>query len=142
MIQSREVVLRCPACGLNQFSNDACVRCHTPFLPDPVPVMPTNPGIPLFARRLKQARKMLHVTQYALAERMKVPHTCISRLESGRIESPLLSSLYRLADGLSIPVDYLAEENDFVAFVTLALPKMSAVNREAILRWCEKKATA
>ena len=70
---------------------------------------------------------------------MSVPRSWVSKLERGLISSPGLSSVFRLAAGLSVPVECLIEEDEIVAFAWLAAPRMGSGDRDAILGWCERR---
>jgi transcriptional regulator with XRE-family HTH domain len=60
---------------------------------------------------LRRERRMAGLTQGELAEKADVGLTTISRIESGDIEEPRVSTLRKLAHALGLEVrDLLAEE--------------------------------
>jgi len=108
-------VFRCSHCHLIQFrTRDAmCRRCHKPLgeaeqlciSPDPAPpaaaAIASQLGI-----RVRAFRRMRGLSQRKLAERMKVPRTYVSKIESCRV-IPTLTSLCRMARALEIETHYL-----------------------------------
>lgn len=59
---------------------------------------------------LRKIRKENDMTQAVLSERSDVADTIISRIETGQITDPKISTLVRLADGLDMPVsEFLAQ---------------------------------
>ena len=120
--QVREVVL-CPRCGLVQFltRNSLCRRCHRPLEPTERTSTPEDSGTAPLAdpadldastlvrnlgARLREVRGMYGLTQNALARRMNVPRTYISKVEMSRTV-PTIATLYRFANALGIEVQHL-----------------------------------
>ena len=58
--------------------------------------------------RLKQLRKDRHLTQAALAEKVKIHRVYLAHLEAGT-KTPSLGTLERLAKALGVPVAELLE---------------------------------
>ena len=161
--EEREVQACCH-CRLVQFRTrtSLCRRCHKPLdgevwnrteldaagarselvtneLSDAV----NNLGV-----RIREIRKERGLTQRALACRMNVPRTYISKVEMGRVV-PSLSTLWRIAAGLEVSVSHLlcAESerrrddviagilNDpFLAEIAQVADKLNPVPRALILR--------
>jgi transcriptional regulator with XRE-family HTH domain len=120
-VDTREV-LRCDHCSLVQFrtSNSLCRKCHkpldaeesAPLLPQLVTSQPTisseQPGLQV-AAQVKDLRRMRHLSQRQLANRMQVPRTYISKIENGKA-IPTLGSLERLADALNVDLSQLIRD--------------------------------
>lgn len=66
----------------------------------------STPQTDIFAKRLRQARKHLDLSQEELAREAKLPLGTISHFESGS-RKPSFDNLRRLADALGITTDYL-----------------------------------
>ena len=95
-------VLRCEHCFLVQFrtSNSMCRRCHKPLdveeIPASIEVVAVNEspansadaGLRV-AAQVKEIRKARHLSQRQLAGRMQVPRTYISKIENGKVSSPV-----------------------------------------------------
>jgi len=120
--QVREV-LPCPHCGLVQFrtQNSLCRRCHIPLeaverlstpedmRPAPSPdaaVLNESTLLKKLGTRVREVRRMYGLTQNALARRMDVPRTYISKVEMCRIV-PTIATMYRIAGALGIEVEHL-----------------------------------
>jgi DNA-binding XRE family transcriptional regulator len=123
-VMEREVV-KCAACLLTQFMTRSgnCRRCHVSLLPEPEPepapatpaevvVMPAVRSRKPYVRKyqeptlhiagtVKMLRMALGLSQRALAKRMFVPRTYISKLENGKA-SPLITHLLRLCSALGV----------------------------------------
>ena len=56
--------------------------------------------------RVREVRRMYGLTQNALARRMDVPRTYISKVEMCRIV-PTIATMYRIAGALGIEVEHL-----------------------------------
>lgn len=67
--------------------------------------MPSIPGE--FGRRLKQVREMRCLTQAELAQRAGLTPVQISHFETGVKPSASAVTLVKLADALSVTIDYL-----------------------------------
>jgi len=66
-----------------------------------------------FSTRLREARKSAGLTQEALARRLDVTVTTVSRWETGAFKPKSLDELYRIADTLGVrPSDLLAGNGD------------------------------
>jgi transcriptional regulator with XRE-family HTH domain len=120
--QVREV-LPCPRCGLVQFRtrNSLCRRCHRPLetaerTSTPEAGGPASSADPAdlneltlvknLGARLREVRRMYGLTQRALARRMNVPRTYISKVEMSRT-IPTIATLYRFAGALGLEVQHL-----------------------------------
>ena len=120
--QVREV-LPCPHCGLVQFRtrNSLCRRCHRPLdtverlstpedmRPAPSPdaaVLNESTLVKKLGTRVREVRRMYGLTQNALARRMDVPRTYISKVEMCRIV-PTIATMYRIAGALGIELEHL-----------------------------------
>jgi transcriptional regulator with XRE-family HTH domain len=161
--EEREV-LACCHCRLVQFRTrtSLCRRCHKPLdgevgnrtgldaasvrsehVANEVSDAVKNLGV-----RVREIRKERGLTQRALACRMNVPRTYISKVEMGRVV-PSLSTLWRIAAGLEVSVTYLlCDESErrrddeiariladsFLAEIVQVVNNLNAVDRALILR--------
>lgn len=112
-LELREV-LRCHKCTLNQFRTrlGECRRCHEPY-PEPVIEIQLESELPAalksprhglrIADRVRAMRRARGLSQRALAERMGVPRTYISKLENEKA-IPTLRSCERIAIALRIEI--------------------------------------
>lgn len=57
------------------------------------------------AKNIKRARKKLELTQEQLAVKAGIPYATLSKIESGQVTNPTVSTLKKIADALSISVD-------------------------------------
>lgn len=155
-VESREV-LRCDHCSLVQFrtSNSLCRKCHrpldaeevAPLLPQLVTTQPaacSEPGLQV-AAQVRELRRLRHLSQRQLANRMQVPRTYISKIENGKA-IPTLGSLERLADALNVDLSQLVRDergkseehiNDLLSDPLIAelvefLPMLSQTHRTLI----------
>jgi transcriptional regulator with XRE-family HTH domain len=62
---------------------------------------------PAIGRRLHRARTSAGLTQQDLASRAGVEQVTISRYEGGRVESPTVPNVVRLADALGVSIEWL-----------------------------------
>ncbi len=65
-----------------------------------------------FQERLLEQRKLHHLTQCQLAERLHVAQPSYIRYEKGTAE-PSLDTLIRLADIFDVSLDYLVGRTDY-----------------------------
>ena len=79
-------------------------------VPDPWEGTPYDP-IGGFGQRLARCRKQLGLEQQELAKEANVPAPSISHYERGR-RKPSLENLVRLADALSVSIDFLLGRTD------------------------------
>lgn len=61
----------------------------------------------MIAKNIKKARKTLDITQEKLAIKAKIPYATLSKIESGQVTNPTVSTLKKIADALEITVDDL-----------------------------------
>ena len=66
----------------------------------------SSPPSEIFRKRLVDAREMRKLTQAELAAKAKLPAGAISHFETGQ-RRPSFENLLKLADALSVTVDYL-----------------------------------
>ena len=71
-----------------------------------------SPPLPVFSQRLTQAREHAGLTLYALAVRSGLNHQTVTNLERGA--APSLETACALADGLGLPLAWLAGRDDEV----------------------------
>jgi transcriptional regulator with XRE-family HTH domain len=57
------------------------------------------------AKNIKRARKKLELTQEQLAVKAGIPYATLSKIESGQVTNPTVSTLKKIADALNISVD-------------------------------------
>lgn len=57
------------------------------------------------AKNIKSARKKLELTQEQLAVKAGIPYATLSKIESGQVTNPTVSTLKKIADALNISVD-------------------------------------
>ncbi len=104
-------IVRCQACKLNQFLQDACRRCHKPLQP-PValvaapPVKPACTPADTLAQRVRQQRLSRKLSQRQLAEIMDCPRQYLVKVESAKV-TPGPQMVRRLAEALQCPLDEL-----------------------------------
>ncbi len=105
-------VLRCASCGLVQYrtSNNHCRKCTVAF-----DMLPTAPEASVIAEAepvlteyrvadtIRGLRKRQGLSQRALAQRMQVPRTYVSKIENGKAQ-PTLASLERIAAAMDTDV--------------------------------------
>jgi transcriptional regulator with XRE-family HTH domain len=60
-----------------------------------------------FGKKLKRARKAKGISAYRLAQLSGVAANHIGAIEAGRIKSPSLDVVIRLADALAVPIGEL-----------------------------------
>ena len=161
--EEREV-LACCHCRLFQFRTrtSLCRRCHKPLDGEvgnrteidaaDMRLEPATMGVSDTVRnlgsRVREVRKDRSLTQRALACRINVPRTYISKVEMGRVV-PSLSTLLRIAAGLEVSVSHLlCDESEcrrdeeiarimadrFLAEIVQVVNKLNAVDRALILR--------
>jgi transcriptional regulator with XRE-family HTH domain len=160
----RREVLACCHCRLVQFRprTSLCRRCHKPLDGEvgnrteidaaDVRLEPATMGVSDTVKhlgsRVREVRKDRSLTQRALACRMNVPRTYISKVEMGRVV-PSLSTLWRIATGLEVSVSHLlCDESErrrddeiariladpLLAEIVQVVNKLNAVDRALILR--------
>ena len=61
----------------------------------------------ILARRIKEFREDLDMQQKVLSIESGVPQATISRLESGKIKDPRLSTIYKIAEALNTGIEDL-----------------------------------
>lgn len=59
----------------------------------------------MIARNIKKARKKLELTQEELAIKAKIPYATLSKIESGQVTNPTVSTLKKIADALGLTID-------------------------------------
>jgi transcriptional regulator with XRE-family HTH domain len=69
------------------------------------------PVVSTFARRVRQRRTELGLSQEALAELSGLDRTYISGIERG-VRNPTLSTAEKLAEALSVPLAWLVTARD------------------------------
>lgn len=169
--QKRDVLV-CPHCRLFQFRtrNSLCRRCHKSLepveeecsileeststeTPAPAKIDPLE-AIHGLGKKVRSLRKGLGLTQKEFSQRMGVPRTYASKVESGRT-STNLDSLQRIATALEVEIrDLLCDErsrreeeieaifaDDFMKEIVGYLPKLSSLYRALILRAARDAAT-
>jgi transcriptional regulator with XRE-family HTH domain len=96
----------------------------------------------IFSERLKTARKRLHLTQQALAEKADLPVTSIAQFEINK-RKPSFATLSRLALAPDVTTDYLlGPADEFTAIQTGGeimrnYERMSADDRELFKKFSE-----
>jgi len=63
--------------------------------------------VEILARRIKEFREDLDMQQKVLSIESGVPQATISRLESGKIKDPRLSTIYKIAEALNTGIEDL-----------------------------------
>ena len=84
-----------------------------------------------FGERLRRLRRDRHLTQVQLAKRLGTDASYVARLETGKIESPGLESLRRIAEALDVPVSTLTGEMGKGGDVERAIMSYSGLDEEA-----------
>lgn len=92
--------------------------------------------LPVIARRIREARRRLGLSQYALGVAAGIDEMSasprINQYERGK-HTPDFSRATRLAAVLRVPTPYLYTEDDTLAEALLLLWRMSEVRRHAAL---------
>ncbi|MBA0388163.1 XRE family transcriptional regulator [Stenotrophomonas maltophilia] len=96
----------------------------------------------MFAKRLKQARLALGVSQRELGKRIglseEVVSSRIARYELGTSE-PDFATAGKLAQELGVPLAYLLADNDVLADIILAAASMSPAEQQKLVAELKKK---
>lgn len=76
-----------------------------------------------FGERLRRFRRERQLTQVQLAKKLGTDASYVARLETGKIGSPGLESLHRIAEALELPVSALTggeavKDADVIASIT------------------------
>ena len=97
-----------------------------------------------FARRLRQAREAVGVSQVELGRQAglepSVASPRINQYESGK-HLPQATTLVRLAEALGVPVTFLVSEDDSLAELVLKWQAMTAEQRECLLSAADEALT-
>jgi transcriptional regulator with XRE-family HTH domain len=97
----------------------------------------------VFARRLRQARKVVGIAQDKLGVLIGLDeHTAsarMSRYESG-IHQPPIQTAQLIAAQLSVPLAYLYCDDDRMAHILLRLPLLQEPDLICLENWLEEKA--
>jgi transcriptional regulator with XRE-family HTH domain len=64
----------------------------------------------MIAKNIKKARKTLDLTQEELAIKAKIPYATLSKIESGQVTNPTVSTLKKIADALELSVDEIISD--------------------------------
>lgn len=110
-------------------------------LPSPA-IAPSLSVSAIVSRNLRLLRLVRGWSQRELAERILPPiaRSYISKLELGRIASPQLEQLVRLAAALGVPLAALLESDELAMWTMAAARRMREVEREALVAWCRGRA--
>lgn len=68
-----------------------------------------------FGSNLRFFRKLTHLTQEGMAEKMGISYSYYTRLETGH-STPSLDTLIHICNELNVPVDFLLKDNGNRAF--------------------------
>lgn len=92
----------------------------------------------VFPERLRRAREIRQLSQAELAARAKLQPSAVSHFETGG-RRPSLDNLRRLADALSVSIDYLLGRSESIDGVTKTvdvlyrnIEQLSASDREVV----------
>jgi transcriptional regulator with XRE-family HTH domain len=148
--------IRCGKCLLNQFMTAGrhCRKCKAPLdplAPEPIMMASTKPS-PLvdtvqllISRRVRELRKLRHISQLKLSEIMNCRRTYICKVECGRA-LPKLTQIKRLAAAFNItPYEFLLTPEEvrrqnlladpFLAELAEDLPQLSKEQRTQVLNF-------
>jgi transcriptional regulator with XRE-family HTH domain len=64
----------------------------------------------MIAKNIKKARNKLEITQEELAIEAKIPYATLSKIESGQVTNPTVSTLKKIADALELSVDEIISD--------------------------------
>jgi transcriptional regulator with XRE-family HTH domain len=99
--------------------------------------------IPVFARRLKEARVVLGISQYALGVAAGIDETAasprVNQYERGK-HAPDFQMVKRLALVLNVPAAYLYTEDDDLAKALIILSTLSVEKRKHLIEELRKLA--
>ena len=157
MSKTREVI-SCPHCGLVQFRtrNSRCRRCQRPVddqledsaCPVPFPVNSTMAAVDnrlemaqIIGRRVREIRRNQALSQRELAQRLNVPRTYLSKVETGKV-LPTIATLSRLAGVLGVEVHQLLfprealelSQDSFLLEIASMIQSLTPEQRAVILR--------
>lgn len=99
-------------------------------------VSPAKTSLPLFARRMKEARERLGISQAVLGIRAGIDEYCasarINQYERGK-HSPDFLTAHNLAKVLGVPAAYFYAEDEALAELIAVFGKMKATDRKSLL---------
>jgi len=103
--------------------------------------MPKLPARAVLAKRLKELRKELGVSQAELGIRMGIPpdvaSTRVNRYEKG-VHVPDLETLEAMARELGVPLPYLVAQDERLAELIRSFGTLSAVDQDRVLKALER----
>lgn len=95
---------------------------------------------PEIGKRIKEKRKLIHMTQFVLSEKLDVSPTYVSELENGR-SIPSLATIVNIANILNASLEYLVlgitnfnSSNE----ISKVLDTVPAKNKELYIELCKK----
>lgn len=101
--------------------------------------------IPVIARRLKEARQRIGISQYALGVAAGIDEMSasprVNQYERGK-HAPGFQMAKRLAEALSVPVSYLFTEDDCLAEVLTLYGALPEGKRDELLEWLRRENSA
>lgn len=109
--------------------------------PDRPRPMPKLPARAVLAKRLKELRKDLGVSQAELGIRMGIPpdvaSTRVNRYEKG-VHAPDLETMEAMARELGVPLPYLVAQDERLAVLIRSFGALSAVDQDRVLKALER----
>ena len=103
--------------------------------------MPKHPARAVLAKRLKELRKDLGVSQAELGIRMGIPpdvaSTRVNRYEKG-VHAPDLETLEAMARELGVPLPYLVAQDERLAELIRRFAELSVADQDRVLKEVER----
>ena len=103
--------------------------------------MPKLPARAVLAKRLKELRKDLGVSQAELGIRMGIPpdvaSTRVNRYEKG-VHAPDLETLEAMARELGVPLPYLVAQDERLAELIRRFAELSVADQDRVLKELER----
>ena len=103
--------------------------------------MPKLPARAVLAKRLKELRKDLGVSQAELGIRMGIPpdvaSTRVNRYEKG-VHAPDLETLEAMARELGVPLPYLVAQDERLAGLIRSFAELSVADQDRVLKELER----
>ena len=100
--------------------------------------------IPVIARRLREARRRIGISQYALGVAAGIDEMSasprVNQYERGK-HAPDYAMARRLAEALNVPVSYLYTEDDSLAEVVILFWALQEEKRSELLEWLRRESS-
>lgn len=102
----------------------------------------SKPPLPIYARRLREARKTLGLSQQAIGEMAGIDPggagVRVNRYEQGVYE-PSVQTAIHLARALGVPLAYIYAEDDQLAWMIRRFDRLTARQQTTVLKLLDKE---